>query len=77
MNQSVPDNLCLTILKYQQMETTRITVQSTIQAVITFSGENGATLVTLTFDAEKVNTVEMQKEGWQAILNNFKQYVEL
>ena len=53
MNQSVPDNLCLTILKYQQMETTRITVQSTIQAVITFSSENGATLVTVTFDAEK------------------------
>ena len=35
------------------METTRITVQSTIQAVITFSSENGAILVTVTFDAER------------------------
>lgn len=40
------------------METTRITVQSTIQAVITFSSENGATLVTVTFDAEKENAGE-------------------
>lgn len=58
MNQSVPDNECLTIKKNQQMETTRITVQSTIQAVITFSSENGATLVTVTFDAEKENAGE-------------------
>ncbi|HOO95896.1 MAG TPA: hypothetical protein PLH60_08480 [Proteiniphilum sp.] len=40
------------------METTRIPVQSTIQAVITFSSENGATLVTVTFDAEKENAGE-------------------
>ncbi len=41
------------------METTRIPVQSTIQAVITFSSENGATLVTVTFDAEKENAGEI------------------
>ncbi len=29
-----------------------------------------------TFDAEDENPVEMQQGGWQAILNNFKQYVE-
>ncbi len=28
------------------------------------------------FDAEKEHPVEMQKQGWQAILNNFKKYVE-
>lgn len=29
-----------------------------------------------TFDAEKENSPEMQKQGWQAIINNFKKYVE-
>jgi uncharacterized protein YndB with AHSA1/START domain len=28
------------------------------------------------FDAEQENPIEMQQAGWQAILNNFKQYVE-
>jgi uncharacterized protein YndB with AHSA1/START domain len=28
------------------------------------------------FDAENVNDVEMQKAGWQSILDNFKKYVE-
>lgn len=29
-----------------------------------------------TFEAESQNTVELQKSGWQAILDNFKKYVE-
>lgn len=29
-----------------------------------------------TFDAESQNSAEMQREGWQAILNNFKRHVE-
>lgn len=32
--------------------------------------------VNVEFDAETENPVEMQREGWQAILNNFKRYVE-
>jgi len=32
--------------------------------------------ITESFDAEKVNPVEMQQAGWQAILNNFKSYTE-
>jgi len=34
------------------------------------------TKITETFDPEKENPYEMQREGWQAILNNFKKYVE-
>jgi hypothetical protein len=37
---------------------------------------NGATKVTIIFDAENENPFEMQKGGWQAILNNFKKYTE-
>lgn len=29
-----------------------------------------------TFDAEGVNSVDRQRQGWQAILDNFKRYVE-
>lgn len=29
-----------------------------------------------TFDAESENSIEQQKQGWQAILENFKKYVE-
>jgi hypothetical protein len=29
-----------------------------------------------TFEAESTNSIDMQRGGWQAILNNFKKYVE-
>lgn len=41
-----------------------------------FEGSEAAVKVTTTFDAETENPIEMQKDGWQAILNNFKKYVE-
>lgn len=41
-----------------------------------FADNNGATEITSTFDAENENPVEMQREGWQAILDNFKKYTE-
>ena len=34
------------------------------------------TLVSTTFDPEKENPLEMQQQGWQMILNNFKKYAE-
>ena len=34
------------------------------------------TEVTTVFDAETENDVEMQREGWQSILNNFKKHAE-
>ena len=36
-------------------------------------GENSK--VTVEFDTEDENAVEMQREGWQAILNNYAKYV--
>ena len=43
---------------------------------ILFVAENGGTRVTETFDAESQNSVEMQRAGWQAILDRFKTYAE-
>ena len=39
------------------------------------SGASGVTL-RVTFDAESENPVDMQRQGWQAILNNFAKYAE-
>jgi len=38
--------------------------------------DGNTTKVTEIFDPEKQNSVEMQREGWYAILNNFHKYVE-
>lgn len=38
-------------------------------------GTNGVT-VRVTFDAETENPIEQQRQGWQAILNNFAKHVE-
>lgn len=46
------------------------------QAVTVFEKDGDKTRVTTTFDAENTYPVEFQKNGWQAILNNFKTYVE-
>lgn len=43
---------------------------------ITLTQQNDEVLITETFDAESENPIEMQQQGWQAILNNFKYYVE-
>lgn len=46
------------------------------KVAITFSSQNGATKVVETFETENSNPIEMQKGGWQAILDNFKHHVE-
>lgn len=43
---------------------------------IRFSVQNGITHVDQTFEAEQTNPEEMQRMGWQAILDNFKAYTE-
>jgi uncharacterized protein YndB with AHSA1/START domain len=43
---------------------------------ITFSANGDTTKVVESFDAESTNPVEMQRGGWQAILDNFKKYTE-
>lgn len=41
-----------------------------------FTVHNGKTNIETTFDAETENPLEVQKQGWQAILSNFVKYVE-
>lgn len=41
-----------------------------------FESQAGGVLVTEIFEAEDQNPVELQRQGWQAILDNFKKYCE-
>ena len=43
---------------------------------VSFSPAGDQTKIVETFDAESTNSVEMQRGGWQAILDNFKKYTE-
>ena len=45
-------------------------------ATVDFKEAEGQTEVTVTFDPENENPVELQRQGWQSILNNFKVYCE-
>lgn len=46
------------------------------KAKIVFAEKGGETKIVETFDPESENPIEMQRDGWQAILNNFKKYTE-
>ena len=46
------------------------------QIKVTFKVMEGGVEVVEIFDPETENPVEMQRAGWQAILDNFKSYVE-
>lgn len=45
-------------------------------AEVTFASTAGGTDVTVAFDPETENPLELQRGGWQSILDNFKQCVE-
>jgi uncharacterized protein YndB with AHSA1/START domain len=46
------------------------------KVIVTFEQHENGILVTEVFDAEEIHSVEQQIQGWQAILANFKKYIE-
>ena len=46
------------------------------EVIVEFAERAGGVHVSETFDAETENTPELQRQGWQAILDNFKRYIE-
>ena len=46
------------------------------KVIINFKSNGNETKVVETFEAENENSIEIQRGGWQAILDNFKKYVE-
>lgn len=43
---------------------------------ISFIDKENETTIFETFEAEEINSIELQQKGWQAILDNFKKYAE-
>lgn len=43
---------------------------------VSFKENDGKTFVSEDFEADLENSIELQKTGWQAILDNFKKYAE-
>lgn len=60
----------------QPYERIAYTMEDGRKAVIIFTQEGENTKVTETFDPETQNSLELQQQGWQAILDNFKRYAE-
>ncbi|MFG1497189.1 SRPBCC family protein [Saccharospirillum sp. HFRX-1] len=46
------------------------------QVVVEFEAQPDAVVVKETFDTEDQNTAELQRQGWQAILDRFARHVE-
>ncbi len=52
------------------------TLDDARKVTISFTGNAAGTIVTESFEAEDQNSIELQKGGWQSILDNFKKYTE-
>lgn len=62
--------------KIQTNELLGIVLGDEREMSVKFIPKDGRTEIIETFEAEETNSIELQKNGWQAILNNFKKYVE-
>jgi uncharacterized protein YndB with AHSA1/START domain len=57
-------------------QTIAYTIDDGRKVTVKFSAAGTGTRIVEEFEAETQNPAEMQQQGWQAILNNFKKYVE-
>lgn len=46
------------------------------KATISFSAAGDTTKVVESFEADNMNSIDLQRLGWQSILDNFKKYTE-
>jgi uncharacterized protein YndB with AHSA1/START domain len=46
------------------------------KVIVTFEENENNTLVIENFEPEDINSIELQQQGWQSILDNFKKYTE-
>lgn len=67
------EGLYTRILKYKTIE---YVLGDGRRVGISFSSHSAKTKVIESFNPENENPYEMQKGGWQAILDNFRKYVE-
>jgi uncharacterized protein YndB with AHSA1/START domain len=63
--------------KIKEFELIEYTLEDDRTVSISFVKEENSVIVKEKFDPETENTIELQQQGWQMILNNFKKYVEV
>lgn len=64
---------------YDEVETNKLityTLADGRRVVVTFTGQGNTTNVIESFEPETENPFEMQRQGWQNILDNFKRHIE-
>jgi len=61
------------VVTYEKID---FTLGDNRQVHIKFAPDGPGTHVYQDFEAENQNPVDMQKVGWQAIMNNYKEYAE-
>ncbi|OYU96308.1 MAG: polyketide cyclase [Bacteroidetes bacterium B1(2017)] len=65
-----------TYTEVKKHELIAYTLDDSRKVSVEFLGIDGGVKVTETFEPETQNSHELQQAGWQAILSNFKKYVE-
>lgn len=73
---SVEFDFCGTFTKILDQSFIEIFLEDGRELNIQFETEGNATKIIETFEPEEVNSLELQKQGWLAILTNFKKYTE-
>ena len=61
------------VIKYKRIESV---LGDGRKVQVRFEPDENGTMLTEVFDAEQENAIELQKTGWQAIMDNFKKYTE-
>jgi uncharacterized protein YndB with AHSA1/START domain len=62
--------------KVESNKTINYTIGDGRKVETSFAGKGNETKIVQSFEAEEQNSIDMQRGGWQAILNNYKKYVE-
>ncbi|AZQ10183.1 SRPBCC family protein [Shewanella khirikhana] len=57
-------------------ESLRFVIEDGREVSVCFKETDSGVLVSETFETEDEHSAEMQRQGWQAILDNFKRHVE-
>lgn len=65
-----------TYMAIKQFSKLDVMLEDERKLVVKFEENEGNVIVTEQFEPENMNEIELQRAGWQAILNEFKSYVE-
>ena len=64
---------------YDEIDTNKhiaYTLENGREVSVDFSAKNESTEVKVSFDPDQEHSTDHQRDGWQAILDNFRKYVD-